>query len=246
MIEPVSVFDSSAWILYEADFYFTGRLVGGSPSDPELVEGWLKKNLGITDEEMLKKWTLKHLAETYGLDPKDATDEDIEKAIKENAIEKKANVFKRTSDGKPYLEGRHVKAMFKEATSIAFPDGQHKFGQYSSRSIKRQGQKVGGKSPRAFVAEVVWVPERPIIIADDSDGFDLTVGHIRDWTGTRSTLGYFEYVINPTITVQLSVLDDCLTEEQWTRIMSVAEKNGLGARRSQGAGQFITTRWEKL
>ena len=90
------------------------------------------------------------------------------------------------------------------------------------------------------------MPERPIIIADDSDGFDLTVGHIRDWTGTRSTLGYFEYVINPTITVQLSVLDDCLTEEQWTRIMSVAEKNGLGARRSQGAGQFITTRWEKL
>ena len=28
---------------YQATLWFTGRLVGGSPSDPKLVEGWLTK-----------------------------------------------------------------------------------------------------------------------------------------------------------------------------------------------------------
>ena len=241
---PVSVFSTEDWVSYRATLCFTGRLVGGAPSDPKLVEGWLKKNLGITDEEELLKWTRNHVAEIQGLDPDTASDEAIEKAIEENAIEKKAQVFKRTPDGKPYIEGRHVKAMIKEATSIAYPDGQHKFGRYASA---KDGRAVGGKSPRAFIAERVWVPEEPIIVADDSDGYDLAVGHIRDFRGTRSTIGYFEYVTQPTIQISLSVLDDCLTGEQWRRIWKIAEYNGLGARRSQGAGQFVVvTPWESV
>lgn len=238
-----SVFASQGdWTTYEADLHFTGKLVGGSPSDPKLVEGWLGKNLGITDEDSIKTYTRKHLTEVQGLDPGAMSEEAIDMALADAANEKKAQVFKRTPDGLPYIEGRHLKAMLKEATSIAYPRGEHKFGAY--RNTK--GVTTGGKEPRSYIAERIFVPEQPVVVGLDIDGVELAVGHIKDWRGeTRSTIGYFEYVENAEITVAVTVLDDCLSSEQWARIWTVAEHNGLGARRSQGAGQFIVTRWEK-
>lgn len=239
-IVPSSVFSGDNWKSYEAELTFSGKLYGGSPFDPKLVEGWLGKNLGITDEEQLKAWTLKHLAETQGLDPTTATDAEIEKAIQENAIEKKAQGFKRlSSSNNPYIEGRHVKSMLKECTNIAYPQGEHKWMRYKNT----KGVEVGGKSPLSVVSERVWVPEQPIIVADDADGFEFAVGHIEDWKGRRSTIGYFEYCERPVIRFEVRVLDDFLKHEQWSRIWQIAEGNGLGARRSQGGGQFAVTRW---
>ena len=238
-----SVFQTENFSHYKATLWFTGRLVGGSPSDPKLVEGWLTKNLGITDEEQLKRWTMNHLAETRGIDPSQATVAEIEAAVEENAIEKKAQIFKRTPTGQLYVEPRHIKAMLKEATSIAYPRGETKFGQYRSG----KGVMVGGKEPRSYIAERVFITDAPVVVADDADGIDLAIGHLVDWKGERrSTLGYFEFVNEPTLTVTLRVLDDCLTAEQWARIWTVAEANGLGARRSQGAGQFVVTGWDRL
>lgn len=242
-VTPASVFAGADWHTYEAELTFTGKLFGGSPFDPQLVEGWLKKNLGISTEEQLRQWTLEHLAETQGLDPTKATDEEIERAIAENAIEKKAQGFKRLpGNNKPYVEGRTLKAMIKEATSIAYPIGEHKWGQYKNTT----GKWVGGKAPVAVVAERVSIQSQPFVVANDTDGFEFAVGHIEDWKGTRSTIGYFEYVEQPVITLPVQVLDDFISEEQWARIWPVAERNGLGARRSQGGGQFLVTRWEKV
>lgn len=239
---PQSVFSGDVWTTYNVQLAFTGRLYGGSPFDPDLVEGWLKSKLGITDEEELRVWTRKHLAETQGLDPSDVNDEAISKAIEENALEKKAQGFKRIpGSNEPYIEGRHVKAMIKEATNIAFPQGEHKWGRYANAA----GKTVGGKSPLSYVAERVWVPEQPIVVARETDGFEFAVGHIEDFRGRRSTIGYFEYCEKPTFGFEVRSLDDCLTHEQWARIWQVAEGNGLGARRSQGGGQFAVTAWDR-
>ena len=242
---PTSVFadEGDAWVTYEAQLAFYGNLYGGSPFDPQLVEGWLRSKLGITDEEELKRWTRQHLAETQGLDPTTVTDEAIDQAIEENALEKKAQGFKRMPSGnQPYIEGRHIKAMLKEATNIAYPQGEHKWGKYRNTT----GKEVGGKSPLSYMAERVWVPEQPYIVADDTNGYEFAVGHIEDWKGRRSTIGYFEYCVKPSFEISIKVLDDCLSHEQWVRIWQVAEGNGLGARRSQGGGQFAVTRWEKM
>jgi hypothetical protein len=231
-----------AWVTYEAELSFSGNLYGGSPFDPKLVEGWLSKNLGITDEEQLRQWMVKHLTEVQGLDPATVTDEMVMQAVEDSAVDKKAQGFKRTSkDNQPYVEGRHIKAMIKESTNISFPQGEHKWGKYKNTT----GKEVGGKSPLSYVAERVWVPEQPYVVAEDADGFEFAVGHIEDWKGRRSTIGYFEYCVKPQFTITVKVLDDCLSFEQWARIWQVAEGNGLGARRSQGGGQFAVTRWEK-
>jgi hypothetical protein len=238
----VSVFPDNDWAGYQATIQFTGRLIGGSPSDPKLVEGWLGAKLGITDEEQLRAWTRNHLIEVNGLDPADVTDEDLARAIEANASEKKAQVFKRTPDGRPYVEGRHIKAMLKEATNVKFPYPV-KWGQQQ----KPKGGLSAGKTPVNYFAERVFVPEQPYVVADDSDGFDLAVGHVDDgFGGKRSTIGYFEYCTQPSFSFTLKVLDDCITGEQWAKIMKAAEHGGLGARRSQGAGQFVTTAWERI
>jgi len=244
-VTPTSVFTDEAqdnWATYRVTIEFTGRLIGGAPSDPQLVEGWMARNLGIKEPEQLQRWTQKHLAEVQGINPAEATMDEIEKALAEGAIEKKAQVFKRTPDGQPYIEGRQIKAGIKEWTNIAFPYPT-KWGQ--KRNTK--DNLVGGKTPVDFVAERVWVPEQPIIVAEDTDGIDLAVGHPRDpRTGQkRANLTYHEYVIQPEISLEIQVLDDCIEQEQWARIWVTGERNGIGARRSQGAGQFVVTEWRK-
>lgn len=242
---PTSVFaKSDPWRTYVATLEFTGRLVGGSPSDPKLVESWMAKNLGLTDEEDIKRYTRRHLMEVQGLDPDTMSEEAIEAALADAANEKKAQVFKQLPEsGFPYIEGRQVKAMLKEAVAIAFPRGEVKWGSYKNKT----GVTTGGKEPRSYFAERAFVPERPIVVAEKVDGIELAVGHIKDWKGeTRSTLGYFEYVETPTLMIEVQALDDCFSESEWSRIWSAAERQGLGARRSQGAGQFVCTAWEAI
>lgn len=232
---------------YEVTLEFTGRLAGGAPSDPKLIEGWLAKNLGITDEDQLKRWTLEHLAETQGVEPGLATDADVQAALEANASEKKAQVFKKTADGVPYVEPRHLKSMLKEATNIAYPRVENKWGQRPGKAKDFVGKMVGGKDPIDFVAEHVFPEDVPVLVADDISGVELAVGHIKDarTSEKRSTIGYFEYCEQPTLQFTLRVLDDAITAEQWARIWTVAEMNGLGARRSQGCGQFFVTGWER-
>lgn len=241
---PTSVFDNDitkAWAIYHAHLCFTGRLIGGNPSDPKLIEGWVKKNLGVTDEEQLRDWTIDHLSKIGRGDPREATTDEVDAAADAFVTEKHAQVFKRL-DGVPYVEGRHAKAMLKEGTNIAYPRGRHKWGQYRGKN-----GLVGGKAPISFVAERVFVPERPILIEKGEVGYDLAVGHPKDRFGeTTANLTYYEYAEGAEIDIEVRSFDDLVTPEQWSRIWSAAEMNGLGARRSQGAGQFVVTEWEKV
>lgn len=228
--------------LFKATIRLNDRLIGGQPKDPKLVEGWLGKNMGLEGEE-LKSRVLQHLTEMGVELPSDATYEDVQTALAEAAGEIKTQGFKRTAEGKPYIESRHIKAMLKESTNIVFPRGEHKFGQYRNAS----GKVVGGKEPRSYVAERVFVKPEVIVVADDISGVELAIGHIDDWkaeSGTRATIGYYEYVEQPEIEFLVEARKDCLTPEQWGKIWAHAELNGLGAMRSQGFGQFITVKWE--
>lgn len=230
--------------LFQATIRLNDRIVGGQPKDPKLVEGWLGKNMGLEGEE-LRARVLQHLGE-MGVDvPVDADYGEIQTALAGAAGEIKTQGFKRTSENKPYIEARHLKAALKESTSIVFPRGEHKFGSYRNKS----GSEVGGKDPRAFVAERVFVKPEVIVVADEISGLELAIGHIADWKaegGSRSTIGYFEYVEQPEIEFLVEARKDCLTAEQWGKIWAHAELNGLGAMRSQGYGQFAVTKWEKL
>lgn len=232
---------------FNVEVEFVDRIVGGQPKDPRLVEGWLSKNMGLEDEE-LRAQVLRHLHEMGVEIPADASYEDLRKALDSTAEEIKTQGFKRDDRGRPYIESRHLKAMIKESASIVYPAGQHKFGSYASNSRERKGQTVGGKAAKDFIAERVYVQPGQIVLADEISGVDLAIGHIKDFKaegGKRATIGYFEYVEAVTVAFEVLALDDCLTDEQWARIWTHAELNGIGAMRSQGYGQFRVTKWER-
>lgn len=244
---PKSVFeqyDDESFDVFGVVLHITDRIVGGQPKDPKLVEGWLGKNMGLQDEE-LKSRVLQHLKE-MGVEVEDDWDyEKMQQALAGAAGEIKTQGFKRTPEGKPYIESRHLKAMLKESTNIVFPRGQFKFGGY----VNRNDRQVGGKEPRAYVAERVFPQPEKIVIADDISGVELAIGHIEDWkaeSGTRATIGYFEYVEQAKIEFMIEARKDCLTEEQWRMIWAHAQRNGLGAMRSQGYGQFVVSEWGRM
>jgi hypothetical protein len=233
-VAPVSVFASNTdevFATYETEIVFTAKILGGIPTDPKLIEGWLRAKAGIDDAAEVMAVMRRTLIERGIEVAANATYDEIVAASEQIAAERETTGFKRDEDGL-YIEARQVKAMLKECVNINFA-----------------GEKWGRtkKGPKNFVAERVFVdPDHVHLGRDEADGIDMVIGHVTGPSGPRSTLGYHEYVERATLAFSVLVVDDCVTAEQWARIWTHAERNGLGALRSQGHGQFVVTRWERV
>jgi len=215
---------------------FVNRLIGGCPKDAKLVQGWLGKNMGLEGEDLRIRMVL-HLIE-MGVDvPEDATVDELMEATDKLAGEIKTQGFKVNEDGRPYIESRQIKAGIKESVSILFPGGK-------AAGTYKWGKT--GKGPAAYAAERAFVQPEQIIVADEVDGTDLFLGHVSGPRGKMSTIGYAEYVERPTISfVLLTARDSDDLDKAWPDIWTHMELNGIGARRSQGFGQFEVIEFAK-
>ena len=217
-----SVFDKSVvFTPYEVTIEFRGRVMGGVPRDPKVIEGWLRSKAGISDTEEVREAMLRTLNELGAdVNPNMGMAELIEASESIAAI-KNTNGFKRDQNGL-YIEARQVKAGIKESTNILFA-----------------GERWGDtkKGPRSFNAERIFVnPDRIHLGRTEADGIETVIGHVTGPQGPRSTLTYHEYVDHAT------VLDDA----KWAKLWVHLQENGLGALRSQGYGRFDVTHWKKL
>lgn len=229
---PQSVFGdgSDIFTVYEVEATFREKIMGGVPMRRNVIEGWIKAGTGIEDVEERRRLMLKTLIE-MGVDVHEGmSDEEIDAAA-EKMAESHTNGFKRDETGL-YIEGRQIKAMLKESVNILYA-----------------GDRWGKtrKGPRSFVAERLFPQDERIYLGrKQADDVALVVGHVSDAAGKRSTLAYHEYVERAVITFRLEMLRDELTQQQWREIFLHAERNGLGALRSQGHGQFRVTRFERV
>lgn len=108
-----------------------------------------------------------------------------------------------------------MKAMLKESTNILF--GGERWG-------------ATKKGPRSFVAEGVFIePDRLWLGVREPSGIELMIGHLMGPGGSRSTLGYHEYVEGANLTIQVLGVRDCIAEAQWREIWVHAQENGFGA-----------------
>lgn len=231
-----SVFPSKDHTRYVAELEFDRWLMGGIPRDPKLIEGWIRAKAGVTDEEEKQRMMRQTLVELGVELPENATFEEMVAASAEFAEEHHTNGFKSNGEG-PYIESRQVKAMLKEATNIAYPYGNgddgHKWGKTK-------------KAPRSFVAEVVTVGPAEIALGrEQPDGIHLWIGHPKGPQGRTSNLTYVEYVDRAVVQFEVEVWKDAITWEQWAGIWTVAERQGLGALRSQGFGTFRIVTFER-
>lgn len=259
----MGIFDKEAalWNYYRVELEFRGRLNGGVPKDPAVIEGWLRAKAGIADTEEIRQAMVRTLRE-LGADVRpDMTYAEMVEASEALASEKSTNGFKRDGGGL-YIEGRQVKAMIKEATNAYFA-GDKDWGPTN-------------KAPKSYVAERVFVWEDVVHLGRaEPDGVELSIGHITGPGGRHATITYYEYVERVRLVFHLmearelrapraarksgselngaedkavpkSAPKPSVTRAQWAVIWTASQELGLGARRSQEQGKFDIVVWERV
>lgn len=228
-----SVFEStraSIYTTYDVEIQFLDKLLGGTPRDPRLIEGWIRKQAGVEDPQELKKMMVRTLEEMGVEIGPNLSDEDILKAAEGVAGERHTNGFKRDENGL-YIESRQIKAMLKEATNVLY--AKEKWGKT-------------GKSPQGFVAERVFVnPDRIYLGVQEPTDVEMVIGHLSGPKGSYSTMTHYEAVHKAKISFEVKVLQDLIDAAQWAAIWVQSEMGGMGAARSQGYGLFEVTKWQK-
>jgi hypothetical protein len=231
-----SVFaDQSVWTYKYAVTIVLDSITGGTPSDPKIAKGWLGTRLGGDEvrNQMLNNRLQQTMAERIGADP-DATPEQImDAAIEAAAVN--VNGFKRTRDGTLYVEGRTVKAMLKESTSIGLASGT---------VPARLG--LTKKGAPSYVAEHIHVVEDVIELTRDgvliTEPDEIAQSFVHTFRG--SGIDYSEVLYG--VEASFTVTADADLSDLFPVIFSTAENNGLGARRSQGSGKFVTVKFDAV
>lgn len=228
--------DADLFTRYHVSATFVAKVMGGVPQKPEIIESWLRQRILGGDEE-LRVQLLKTLDDLDIEVPTDATREEIIEAAKQVAATRNGNTFRRDEHGL-FLADYQAKAMLKECTAILYPGGNvagsHKWG-------------VTKKAPRSYLAERVFVDEAAIHLGRlEPDGTHLQVGQVSGPKGPRSTLTYYDYCERATIAFTVSSVEDCIKPDHWRRILLLGQREGVGALRSMGYGQFRVTAFDRI
>lgn len=209
-------------------------IAGGVPSDEHVAEAWIKSKLAGSDD-LIREAVAMTMAER-GITADEA-------AVLVDKL-KHLNGFKRgeqDSDhpGELYIEGRQLKAMLKEAVSVAANEGKIVTKGWGSATIDNKNYLKGIKG---------WLPEH-VFVTDNRaylgvkvpDGIMQRFVHAPHGTGIQ----YEEYVSDCEIVFHIET-DHAFTEEQWAMIFLTGQRQGVGASRSQGFGQYKVTGFDQV
>lgn len=224
--------DLNLWTKYSVTLEFTTRCIGGCPNSKDLIMGWLKtKNIASTDGE------LKALVE--------ATASELDGKVEEKASAM-WTVFKKNEQG-IYIEGRQVKAMFKESANILrdmLVKAESKTKDGKEKVVKAERSRFTNLKSR--IAERLYVEENQINLLKGgapmpaADGIDERPIHVQTAMGPRTALKRTDYV-EPGTQVKFTVRhlnDNVVDKELIDVLLEHSSMNGLGADRSQGSGMF--------
>lgn len=226
---------------YEGEL-FLRNILGGTPSDPNVIEGWLRTKLGLDKEVQIRDQVMK-IVQERGITQ--------DEAAAEVAKNRSLNGFLRVRCGdcpevgnlcqvRPHqllVSGRQLKAGLKEAANIAVASGK----------MPARGWGTTNKGLLSFFAEHFFVIEDELLLeAKNEDQVVEPTGVIQHFVHTRfgSALQYQEYVNNARLKFTV-MADYYLTDEEWMFIWTTQEFNGLGASRSQGYGRHQVIQWKE-
>jgi hypothetical protein len=196
-------------------------IVGGTPSDPKVAEGWLKTKISDTDDR------IRDLVATTMIERGISADQ----AAQEVDRLKHLNGFKRDAKGL-YIEGRQIKSAIKEAASVALAAGK----------LTARGWGTTNKGLLGFVSEHIMVTDDHVSLGvDEPTGVNQKFVHTFRGNGIQ----YEEYVTNAKISFTV-ISDYAFTDKDWAMIWLTGEQQGLGASRSQGYGRYTVTEWTKV
>lgn len=239
-----SIFDEGAEEDYQrwgVTIVMKNRIMGGVPQNPETIEGWIRARAGLDDDREVAE-LLKRNLEELGHDTPDTVNlDDLRSATKGIAGKLNTNGFKSDENGL-YIEGRQIMSMLRESVSVVFTG--RKWG-YRPPGKLDNGSK--GKAATSYFRERVHVPDERIYLGrDEPDGIELSIVHPKDPT-RDSSLSYVEYVEGAELSFTIEEMHGTVPNiRAWKSIWRHAERNGLGAMRSQQQGKFAVRRLEPI
>lgn len=203
------------------------QIAGGTPTDPKVAEAWLRTKLADKDD-LIREQVAQIMVE-MGV----SADEAAQLADSNRHL----NGFKRNSEGLLFIEGRQLKACLKEAASVAANAGR-----ISSKGWGNPDNKNYAKGLKSWFPEHVFVVEHELSL-----GVEEPTRVVQRFVHTRNGNGiqYEQVVENAEINCTIET-DYEFTDEQWATIWLTAERQGIGASRSQGYGRFEVVRWEPV
>ncbi len=216
---PSGVFEkyrSNAYPYRFAGTLLVSTIAGGTPTSTRVAEGWLRSKMADSDD-LIRSMVAETMVER-GLDAEDAM-----KAVVEN---QHLNGFKRDEQGL-YIEGRQLKAGFKEAASVRFP--KVRWGPSSKGTI-------------SYFAEHFFVVEHRLHLGV-TEPSGISQRFVHTWRGNG--IQYEEYVTGARIDFTM-ITDVELSDEQWALLWLTAQEQGIGASRSQGFGRYEVVAWAKV
>lgn len=241
------------------------RIAGGIPSDQNVTESWIRTKLGDRAEELIQEAVAEAVVERGLAEPDPVTGEmpkvDRDAIIKEVALRKHLNGFKRVSGPGSQLkiEGRQLKAAIKEAASAAV----------AVDKVAGRGWGVTRKGLQGFLAEHVFVKDMDLPLwlptrvetgeVDENDDkvydydFDtllpvmephgINQRFVHTWRGSGISL---EEYVDDAVVVARVITDHPFTTKDWAMIFLTGERQGIGASRSQGYGQYTVVKWQLI
>lgn len=221
---------------YAVELQMRGVLVGGIPSDPSVIESWLRARMDLDDPHLAELLTSIVESRNEAM----SADDKVKALASSGAVS--VNGFLRR-DGQLVLEGRNVKAAIKEWSNSVFPGVN-----WPGRDIvtKRVGSPYR-KGLRSTAAEWINVPELTIPLGvSEPTRVEERVKHVSTPQGPRSAINRVEVVERPRLVFTVRVLDDFLPLDAWARIWAQGEQIGLGADRARGDGTFELERFERV
>jgi hypothetical protein len=225
--QPHGVFDdvlNKSWPYRYNATLVVSELNGGIPRDPRVIESWLRARLADPTDADVHELLAKTKAD-LGLP--DVTDAVITEAANLRGLAG----FKSDPTKGLFIEGRQVKAAIKEAVSVCVASGK----------VTMKGWGKTNKNISSFVAEHVQVPEDRVYLGR-KDYDEIKQGFVHTWRGDAPK--YNEVCFDAEL--NFSVWTDWdFDREWWGLVWTTGELLALGANRSQQAGRYKVTRWEK-
>ncbi|NEA21572.1 hypothetical protein [Actinomadura bangladeshensis] len=222
--------------VYAVRLQVLDKLVGGVPSSPSVIKGWLKTRLELGDRDLqeLADATLK---ERFP-DRQPSADELAAAVMESGDAEVSVNGFKRDDGGQLAYEGRCMKAALKEWANSAYPGTD-----FPGKAKITKGFRKGLMST---LAERVFVPEVYIGLGvTEPHGVEERIKHVKTPQGPRSSINRVEYVERPLLEFTVRVHDDFLPMEAWGRVWERGEDIGIGADRGRSDGKFELLSFDK-
>lgn len=233
-------------------------LVGGTPTDQKVAEGWIRTKMGESSEELIRE-EVERIMEARGVTPDIAAEEaarnrhltgfkrdfgtalaraDQLKATTDGVVfagERKIFTMAeaRRTFGQLYIDARQLKAMLKEAALIA--------GSADHVSMTKWGKT--NKSLKGFLAEHLFIEEERAYM-DRTEPDAIVQSFVHTWRGAGIKLEEHVYGAELEFTIVCDYPFEEHEKDFFAKILVVGEMNGVGASRSQGYGRFAVTRFD--